>query len=231
MLKKIKNNQRTLLVILAIICMGTILVGGIRYITTLQKNLQSQAIQNVMTVTIQQQQAFDNFIAGDQERLHSYAEFFSINDHSNPEEIQRQLTMFNDVDAIYSVICLDEGWFCSNASSNIRQVDDESLEYYRSLTGRGVRDSYIGLFSGSPKFGYYETFTFSNGHKGLIQKSYDRTKVSEAFSLSFYNNQGLAYVVSQEGDILLRSIGQISDRIHDNIFDIVTEIYGQQADI
>ncbi|MCM1134318.1 MAG: response regulator [Clostridium sp.] len=231
MIQKIKKHQRLLLVILVVICMGIILIGGVRYIWTLRKNLQNQAIQNVMTVTIQQQQAFDNFISGDQERLHSYAEYFSNNDHANAAEIQRQLTMFDDIDAIYSVICLDEGWFCSNTTEEIRTVDEENLNRYRSLTGRGVRDSYIGLFSGNPKFGYYESFTFKNGHKGLIQKSYDRTKVSETFSLSFYNNQGLAYVVNEDGEILLRSIGMISDHLYENIFDIVADIYGQQADI
>ena len=233
MVKKIKKNQRLLLVILVVICMGIILTGGIRYIRTMRNNLQDHAIQNVMTVTLQQQQAFDNFISADQERLHSYAQYFSANSDSGnaAEEIQKQLTMFQEVNAVYSVICLEEGWFCSSSSGNIRQVDEENLSYYRTLTGSGVRDTFTGIFSGAPRFGYYETFTFGNGDTGLIQKSYDRSEVSEAFSLSFYNDQGLAYVVNQDGDILLRSIGMISDRLYENIFDIVTDIYGQQADI
>ncbi len=231
MVEKIKKSQRSLLVILIAICMGIIVAGGVNYIWTLRKNLQEHAISNVMTVTIQQQQAFANFISSDQERLHSYAESFSRSDCNNATEVQRRLSMFSEVDAIYSVICLDEGWFCSNESEEIRQVDEDKLSYYRSLKGSGVRDTYIGLFSGVPKFGYYEVFTFNNGHRGLIQKSYDRTEVSEEFSLSFYNDRGLAYVVNQKGDILLRSIGMIGDRLYENIFDIVTDIYGKQADI
>lgn len=231
MLQKIKKNQRLLLIILSVICTGAMLFCEFRYIRTLQNNLQEHAIQNVMTVTKQQQQAFDNFVAGDQERMHSYADFFSELDDTNAEVIQRYLKMFKEVDAIWSVICLDEGWFCSSASDDILQVDDERLSSYLEFTGNGVRDIYTGLLSGIPKFGYYEVFTFSNGHKGLIQKSYDRTKVSEEFSLSFYNNRGLAYVVNQKGDILLRSIGKIADRLYENIFDIVTDIYGQQADV
>ncbi len=231
MIKKVRRHQRLVLIILIIVCMGIIMVGGVHYVEQLRDNLQNHAIQNVMTVTLQQQQALDSFISGDRERLHSFAKYFSGSDHNNPEEIQRQLTMFEEVDAIYSVICLDEGWFCSNASDKIRQVDEENLNYYRSLNGSGVRDTYIGLFSGNPKFGYYETFTFNNGDRGLIQKSYDRTKVSETFSLSFYNEQGLAYVVNQDGDILLRSIDMIGDQLYENIIDIVNEVYGQQADI
>lgn len=231
MIKKIQKHQRAFLVTLIIICMGIILAGGLRYVERLRNNLQNNAIKNVLAVTQQQQQAFDNFISGDKERIHSFAEYFAHTSKNTPEDIQRQLTLFNEVDAIYSVVCLDEGWFCSNASENIREVDEENLEFYRSLTGSGVRDTYIGLFSGDPKFGFYEAFTFKDGHKGLIQKSYDRTKVSETFSLSFYNDRGLSYVVNRKGDILLRSIDMIEDKFYENIFDIVTGIYGQETDI
>lgn len=37
--------------------------------------MTNQAIQNVLTVT-RQQQSFDSFAAADRERLHSYANFF-----------------------------------------------------------------------------------------------------------------------------------------------------------
>ncbi len=229
MIAKIKKHQRLILVGLIVLCMGVILVGGVHYVGSLRDNLQENAIQNVAVVTAQQRQALDNFVSGDRERLHSFAEYFAESDHADPGEIQRQLTLFNDVDAVYSVMCLDDGWFCSNASTDIRDVDEGSLETYRALSGSGVRESYIGLFSGNPKFGYYETFSFQNGHKGLIQKSYDRTKVSETFSLSFYDGQGLAYVINQQGDILLRSVEKIGDSLHDNIFDLVSDIYGDEA--
>ena len=231
MTKLSKKGQRVWLVSLIVLCLIVILVGGIRYVSRLRSNLANQAIQNVMTVTAQQQQAFDNFIAGDQERLHSFAEYFSNNDISDPEEVQRQLTLFNDVDAIYSVMCLDDGWFCSNSSESIRQVAEEDLAYYSTLSGSGVRDSYIGLFSGEPKFGYYEAFTFADGCRGVIQKSYDRTKVSDTFSLSFYNDQGLAYVVNEKGEILLRSVGMMGDHLYTNILDVLTGTHGRQDDI
>ncbi|MBD5552098.1 MAG: response regulator [Lachnospiraceae bacterium] len=229
MFKKIKKYQRSFLVGVIVICMGIIMAGGIRYIVTLRHNLQNNAIQNVMTVTKQQQQAFDTFIAEDQKRLHSYAEYFAQD--SSVEDVPQQILMLNESDAIYSVMCLDDGWFCSSVTEKIRQVEDEEkLAYYHSLTGSGVRDSFIGIFSGDPKFAYYETFTFSNGHRGLIQKTYERAKVSETFSLSFYNDQGLSHVVNEDGDILLRPAG-ITENLYDNIFDAISERHGQQEKI
>ena len=228
MVKTFKKHQRLFLVILIVICMGIIVAGGIRYISTLRHNLQDNAIQNVLTVTKQQEQAFDTFIMEDQKRMHSYADYFA--QYSQPEGIPQQLTMFGEVDAIYSIMCLDEGWFCSSVSDSVRQVDEEKLDYYRGLTGSGVRDSFIGMFSGTPRFGYYESFTFANGHRGLIQKTYDRAKVSETFSLSFYNDQGLSHIVNQDGDILLRP-ASITEYLYSNIFDALSETVNQKEHI
>ena len=226
------KRARRWLTLLMVLCLVIVLVGGVWYVKGLRKNLMETAIQNVMTVTKQQQQAFDVFVSTDRERLHSYAQFFSQGYHNNAQDVRQQLTMFLQVhNAVYSVVCLDDGWFCSSASDNIRQLSQEQLDFYSSLEGSGIRDSYIGLFSGEPKFGYYETFTFASGHRGLIQKSYERSTVSETFSLSFYNDQGFAYVVDQQGDILLRASGKVGDSSYTNIFDAIVDIHGQQDKI
>ena len=60
--------------------------------------------------------------------------------------------------------------------------------------GSGVRDAYTGPFSGTPRFCYYETFTFASGHKNLVWKGYDRSKVSRNFSLqACWKNKGMNF--------------------------------------
>jgi len=231
MQKRWKKHQRAWLIGLIIICLGVILFGGIHYVERLRENLGEQAVQNVLAVTKQQRQAFDTFIAGDRERLRSFAEYFSDNPHESPEDVRKMLKLFNEVDATYAVFCLDEGWYCINASNSIHYLSEDELEIYLPLKGSGVRDTFTSIFSGEPKFGIYESFNFANGHRGFIQKSYDRSKVSETFSLSFYDNKGLAYVVNRKGDILLRSVGMIGDTYYDNIFQILNGNYGDQAAI
>ncbi len=232
MMKKIKKHQRMLLVILIVICMGIILTGGVYYVETLRNNLQNQAIQNVMTVTMQQQQAFDNFTSGDRERLHSFAQYFSRRTSDSVEEIEEMLDLFYEVDADYTVVNLDTGLSCSNKTEEAFQMPEDRMAAIQStLSSDDDNGQDAGLFCNDTLFGYYECFTFSDGVPALIQKGYERQVVSETFSLSFYNDQGLAYVVNQEGDILLRSLDMIKDELHDNIFDIVFEVYGQQADV
>ena len=231
MTERVKKYRQLWLVLPILFCMGVIAFGAINYISKLRTNLTGQAIQNVLTVTHQQQQAFDNFIAADRERLRGFTDFLVHSSYTDPEEVQPLLTQFNEADTVYSVICLNDGWFCSNTSDKVLELTEEQVAVYAALEGSGVRDTFVGIFSGVPRFSYYESFTFSNGHRGLAQKSYDRTKVSNTFSLSFYNDRGLAYVVNQRGDILLRGDTVQGDRYYDNIFDLLTDDRGEQAEI
>ncbi len=218
------------MICLLAVCMGIIIMGGLRYMTTLQKNLTDQTIANVMTVTRQQQQALDNFISGDRERLHSYAEYFSGFGSGDLEKMEGQLRMFNEVDAVYTLIRLDTGAYCSTSGEGIFYLNGGRLLNYRGFTGSGIREPFESLYDAMTMFGYYECFTFADGVPGVIQKSYDRSKVSSAFSLSFYNDQGLAYVVNREGKILLHSDGMMGDRIYDNILEMLVSRHGEEPE-
>jgi len=224
MMERIRKYQQALLAALMVVCLGVIMVGGVQYVGRLRRNLRDNALQNLMTVTAQQQQAFDTFIREDQEKVHAFTKFFTSHGIEDPEAIRQLLSLPDESEAIYLAMCLDEGWICGTSFSDIRHLDTENLAVYRSLQNAGVRDSYIGLYSGTPRFGYYETFTFSSGHRGLVQKSYDRSEVLEVFPLAFYNGQGLSCIVNRQGDILLRPDNK--EDFSENIFDQLTETRG-----
>ncbi len=231
MFEKVKKNQRMLLVGLIIFCMGCILAGGVRYLRILQNGLRDNAVQNVIDATIQQRQSFDEFISRDQEQLYSYAGYFSEHSHSSPKDIQQLLTLFEGIDAECMVMCLDEGWVCGSMHRDILQLKEKDLSVYRSFSGSGVRDNYTGLFSGAPQFSYYETFTFNNGHRGLIEKVYDRSRILETFTLSLYDGRGYGYILDQKGDILLRSVPGAGKQVYGNVFDALIDTHSPQEDI
>ena len=214
MLRKVQKNRRNYFVFLIVICMGTILWGGLYYISSLRTKLMEQAVHNVLTVTMQQQQAFDNFLSGDRERIHSFAEYLAKSNSDDTKSIGKWLNTFGDVDASYSVVDLKTGQVYSNKDGKAYQISDDELKLYRGFSGSGVRNPYQEPNSDDMMFGYYERFTFADGVSGLIQKSYECSKVSKDFSLSFYNDQGLAYVVNHKGDILLRSVGMLGDHFY-----------------
>jgi len=231
MLEKVKKHQVVLLVSLLILCMSSILTGGIHYLGMLQDSLRKNAVQSVVSSTTQQRESFDDFFSGDQERLHSYADYLAEYEQGDPESVQQILTLFRGIDGEVLVICLDEGWVCGSVHSDVLHLGQKELSVYQGLPDRGIRDNFIGLFSGTPKFSYYEAFTFGSGHKGIIEKAYDRSRILEAFDLSLYNGQGYGYIVDQQGNILLRSVAATSRRVYDNVFDALTETHSQQEDI
>ena len=235
MMEKLKKYRQLGLVLPIIFCLGVIVYGGINYITGLRDNLTVQAIENVLAVTRQQQQSFDNFIMADRERLHSYADYFAKRGDNGPNDAQELLNLFDDVKAVYAVACLDSrqgGWLATSADYDYQYLEEKTREEYRAFEDSGVRSSYISLFSETPMFGYYEKFSFSNnGHTGVIQLSYEVDTFTDAFSLSFYNGQGLTYVVDQDGNILLRSAGMMGDHLYGNIFEIINGTRLNQADV
>lgn len=226
-LRKNRSYQRLLLVILIVICLLIILIGGVRYVRQLRQNLQYNAIENLMTVTSQQQQDFDTFIAGDQERLHSFANYFASKSSQELDELERQMGLFYEVDAEYTLVNLNTGMACNNLVNGLFQMDSDRMDNIYQILNQNPNLN-ADAYCTEDVFGYYERFSFSDGVPGLIMKRYDRNKVSQAFSLSFYNQQGLAYVVDQKGEILLRPVALVDDQLYENIFDIITGIYNQE---
>lgn len=221
------KTQKLVPLILIVLCVIFVLWGCRFYLSSIQNSLVEQAIGNVLTVTQQQEQAFDNFLARDMDRIHSFALYFSKSNSNDVAEIQDKLTAFDDVEAVYSVVNLETGAFYNNKTNQTFKMTANQLWDYQRLIGQGVRNSYMGLYNGKNMFGYYERFTFADGTDGLFQKGYDNTKVCDEFSLSFYDNQGFSYVVTNEGEILLRSQNegnsshQALGSSFTNIFDIV----------
>ncbi|MCM1149345.1 MAG: response regulator [Butyricicoccus sp.] len=232
MAKGRRRLDRRWLVAVISVSLGIIVCGALVYIHNLGNKLKDQDLQNVLDVTKQQQQAFDTFISQDKERLRSYAEYFEESGSGNLDDIEQLLALFGKVDASVAVMCLDEGWACGTSTDGIweKTLTEDELEVYSALEGSGTRVGYPGLHTGTSRFGYYESFLFPNGHRGLVQKSYEQSRIAELFSLSFYGGQGWAYVVDKDGNILVRpsvSVGQE----YDNLFDALVQLVDQKDEI
>ena len=233
MAEKIKKYQRVLLTALIAVCVGTILFSGVRYLARMQDRLEANERRHITHMTLMQRQAVDDYIRADRERLHQYAGYMAQMPEVGPEEILDRLTAFTDANAVdYGVICFDEGLAYSSGSDQVIHLEEAQLQEYRALTGSGVRDGFTGVFSGEPRCSYYETFTFSNGHRGLIQKSYSRSALSGISSLAVYDGLGYGHILDSTGDILRRSAAKRGDgAIYDNIFNAFEDFGYAEQDI
>lgn len=218
-----KKNRAALLAFVAImLCFICILVMGLFYLSSVRQGMLNQATANVLSMTQQHQVAFSNFIELDRERLHSFAVNFAEGVSTDSETIESKLTAFNRVDAVYVIYDIDHGLYYSNYTNGAQEIPDDLLEVYSSLQGSGIRKPYQSMITGNTMFGYYESFRFADGKRGLLQKGYDSSRVSAEFSLSFYNDQGFAFVTDTDGEVLLRSTGSVNGYAADNVLELIS---------
>lgn len=110
---KKKTGRNSLMIGIVCACLIYILLGGYYYVYSVKNHLTDVSVSNVLAVT-RQQQAFDNFIAMDKERIHSHATGFSECDSNDIEAIKDKLALFSETETIYSVINLETGSFYNN---------------------------------------------------------------------------------------------------------------------
>ena len=216
MLEKIKKNLWTLMAVLIVVCIGIIAFSEYRYLSVLRDTLEDNELQHMMDVAQTQKNAVDSYLSEDQERLHNCAVYLS----QTPlfDSIQEMLIPFLDTSAEeYAVVCFDEGVIYSSLRDEIIPLTQAQLEEIGSFTGSGMRDDFVGLFTGERGFSCYENFTFNSGHHGMIQKRYNWDALSDLFGLSVRDSQSYGYLLDKSGNILCRSdLAELND---DNIFD------------
>ncbi len=216
-----KNRSAALAFIAIVVCFICILAMGLFYLASVRRGVLNQATANVLSMTQQHQVAFSNFIEQDRERLHSFAVNFAEGDSTDSKTIESKLTAFGRIDAVYSIYDIDHGLYYSNYTNGPQELPEDLLKEYSSFQGSGIRRPYQSIINGATLFGYYETFRFADGGRGLLQKGYDSSRVSAEFSLSFYNDQGFAFVTDTNGDVLLRSTGSVNGYAADNLLDLI----------
>lgn len=216
MLEKIKKNLWTLMAVLIVVCIGIIAFSEYRYLSVLRDTLEDNELQHMMDVAQTQKNALDSYLSEDQERLHNCAVYLSQTPVFG--SIQEMLIPFLDTSAEeYTVICFDEGVAYSSLHDEIIRLTQAQLEEIGSFTGSGMRDDFVGLFTGERGFSCYENFTFNSGHHGMIQKRYNWDALSDLFGLSVRDSQSYGYLLDKSGNILCRSdLAELND---DNIFD------------
>lgn len=216
-----KQSQKWNVLLLLILSIIMILIGGIFYIVNVQKSLWNKSVTDILEVTAQGRHALDTFIEKDMEMMHWLtAELAAVNS-SDSVAIQKKMEFSDVSDAAFICVDLDEGIIYTELLDEGWALEDEQLELFRSLEGKGVRNPYLAGRTGVWTIGYYECFRFADGAKGLVQKTQPLDEIAERFSLSFYEDTGFSYVVNREGKILIRSHHRNSNRTFQNLFDII----------
>lgn len=216
-----KTFHKKSLVVMAVLSVGIIFVCGFYYLAGIQRALRTKSVTDILEVTSQGRHALDTFIEKDMEMLHWFASKLSMKNSSDEGGILDVMKMPDVAEVSYICGNLDTGMvYPLNRDTGVK-LEQEYIDNFSSLEGKGVRDPFLDGYTGTWKFGYYERFFWKDGARGYIQKTKPLSEIAERFSLTFYDNTGFSYVVNRQGDILIRSQHRGSNRTFQNLFDII----------
>lgn len=219
------KNRGLFLIILSI---TILLISGFFYLRSVQRSLWEKSLTDILEVTTQGRHALDTYIEKDMEMLSLITAEAAAQDPLNGEALSQSMRLNGTSDSSYICVNLDAGMLYTGLLNSGYSLSDEQLSQLSVLQGKGIREPFLDGRTGVWTLGYYETFTWPDGTKGLAQKTQPLSEIAERFSLSFYNDTGFSYVVNQDGDILLRSMHRNSNRTFHNLFDII-DLQGNDA--
>lgn len=208
---------------LIVIILSSILLGCYYYTKSVQTSLWMQNAEQTLEITSQGGHAFETYITIEQERVKSLVNKMSEIESYEESKIQNNLNLLGGETSNYTVVDLGNGILYSNRLEERRFLSAEELEFYRTFSGKGIRENYLNIYDGHNTMGVYECFMFADGVQGLMQKGEKVSNLSKEFSISFYNESGFSYITNQNGDVLIRPYHKNSNRTFLNIFDMIAE--------
>lgn len=218
------KKQKWVVVLVALIAVLLFLAGGNGYISGVQESFWRQSIADVEEVTEQGAHAFEVYVKKDMEMLHGLALNLSQKNSGERSSIISRLQAFGGSEANYYVLDMDnEVLYSSESEIGTRLSAKQMADYekYGAVLGSGIMEPYQSKDTGEQMLGYYECFQFAEGVRGVIWKEQPVSSVAAEFSLSFYDNTGLSYIVNCSGDILIRPGHKNSRQDFRNVFDVV----------
>lgn len=216
-----KQKQKWGIILLIILSLAALFTGGIIYITNVQNALWTNAVTNILEVTSQGCHALNTYIEKDSETLRMLSSDLSQINADNEESIQNKIHLFNIDKTTYICVNLNTGIAYTDVLGKGYTLQADQINTFRTLYGHGVREPFLDEYTGVWTIGSYERFSFADGTEGYVQRTQPISKVSDRFSLSFYDNTGFSYVVNRDGNILIHSQHRNSNRTFRNLFDII----------
>ncbi|MCI8511839.1 MAG: response regulator [Lachnospiraceae bacterium] len=102
---------------------------------------------------------------------------------------------------------------------------NELLE--KNVQERGILVSHINGITGENVFNLFLRVSLSNGLPACLVKEYRTNEIVDQFTLTFYDNIGVSYLVDRKGDIMVWPAHKNGSQTAANLFDLIS---GQEND-
>lgn len=218
-------------IVVGVALVAAVLVGGMAYLGYVEESLWRSTVDDVMEITEQSAHAFEVYLDKDIKKLDILVSVIEPCDSTDTASIIGHCAYFNKAQNIYGVINLDTGLLYTGTESQGIKLPDEVIEQYRDFPDRGVREPYVGDYTGLKMIGYYQRIDFADGVPAMVYEGAPVSTVSEEFTMSFFDESGFSYIVNREGDVLVRPVSRNADDVQANILDAVDGEGNDEANV
>ncbi|WP_251159056.1 response regulator [Caniella muris] len=198
-----------------------VLVAGFAYLGFIEDSLWKSTVDDVLEITDQSAHAFEVYLEKDLKKLDILVSVLEPVASTDTAAIVEHCAYFNKAQNIYGVVNLDTGYLYTGTESEGLRLPDEVWEAYRDFPDRGVREPYVGDYTGLKMVGYFQRIDFADGVPALVYEGAPVSRISEEFTMSFFEDRGFSYIVNGRGDVLVRPVSRHSNDVQGNIVEAV----------
>ena len=226
-----KDSPITRPLVLGIVFMALVLVAGFSYLGFIEDSLWKNTVDEVREITDQSAHAFEVYVEKDLKKLDILVSGLEPLSSEDTKGIIERCAYFNKAQNTYGVINLDTGYLYTGTEDHGIKLPNSTIEAYRKFPDRGVREPYTGDYTGLTQIGYYQRINFANGVPAMVYEAAPVSRISQEFTLSFYDESGFSYIVNSAGDILVRPESRHSNDVRSNIIEAVEKGHNDQESV
>lgn len=200
---------------------AAVIVAGFIYLGFIEDSLWKSTVDDVIEITDQSAHAFEVCLDKDLKKLDILVSVLKPVASTDTAAIIDHCAYFNKAQNVYGVINLDTGYLYTGTESEGLRLPDSVVASYRSFPDRGVREPYVGDYTGLKMIGYFQRIDFADGVPALVYEGAPVSTVSEQFTMAFFDGTGFSYIVNEDGDVLVRPVSRHSNDVQSNIVEAV----------
>lgn len=216
-----KSSPITRTLIMGIVFMVVVFGVGMAYLGFIEDSLWKNTVDDVLEITDQSAHAFEVYLEKDLKKLDILVSVLEPISSEDTSAIINHCAYFNKAQNVYGVINLNTGYLYTGTETEGIKLPEATIEAYRNFPDRGVREPYKGDYTGLDMIGYYQRIDFADGVPAMVYESAPVSRISQEFTMSFYDDSGFSYIVNSNGDVLVRPDGRYSNDVQSNIIEAV----------
>lgn len=198
---------------LSLILLG---VGAWLFVREVSTLLWDNSIRTITESTHQGANALNIQFETDFNKLKSIGETITA---SEPDMLEDLLSLYRDTEPDVTV------WADRIGIPHEDPENDALLSTFLEQTPlkSGIVDAHINSVTGENVFNLFVTLPLSDGTDLHVVKEYRTKEIADQFTLTFYDNSGFSYLISQDGAIQVRAGHKNSNKTIRNLFDMISK--------